>query len=172
VLHQWVKPRCRLVEDQQFRPVHERQHQADLLPVALGQLAHRTIAHHLEPLDELPHYGVVHATAGASEPGNALAASQPGEQFEVAREVSDPAVDLDAVRVGVQSQQGGPALGWPLQRQQQPDRGRLPRPVRAEEPEDLPRLHPQAQVGNCSHGAVSLGQPERLNGARHRATPP
>jgi hypothetical protein len=49
VLHQRVQPRRRLVEHQQLRTVQESQHQADLLPAALRQLAHRTIDHHLEP---------------------------------------------------------------------------------------------------------------------------
>ena len=53
VLHQRVKPRSGLVEHQQFRPVHEREDQADFLPAALGQFADRAIDHDLEPPDQL-----------------------------------------------------------------------------------------------------------------------
>ena len=53
VLHQRIEAGGRLVEDQQLGPVHERQHQADLLPVALRQLPRRTIENDLEALDQL-----------------------------------------------------------------------------------------------------------------------
>ena len=53
-LHQRVKPGCRLVEHQQLRPVHESQHQADLLAVPLRQFTDRAVGHDLEPVDQMP----------------------------------------------------------------------------------------------------------------------
>ncbi len=151
--------------------MHEGQDQADLLPAAFGQFAHRTIGHDLEPVGQLLDSGVVNAAAGAAEPGNVLAAGQARGQFKVAGKVAGPAMDLDAVSGGIKPQEGGPAPRRPLQCQQHADGGGLPRPVRAEEPEDLPWLNPQAEVGNRGGGAVSLGQPDRLNRGCHLSAP-
>ena len=53
VLQQRIQPGGRLVEHQQFGPVHEREHQPDLLPVALRQCPYRAVQLDAEPFDEL-----------------------------------------------------------------------------------------------------------------------
>jgi hypothetical protein len=58
-LHQRVKPGCRLVEHQQFRPVHESQHQPGLLAVPFRQFTDRAVDHYLERVEQMPGERVV-----------------------------------------------------------------------------------------------------------------
>ncbi len=63
-LHQGIESGGRLVEDQQFRGVCEREQQADLLPVAFRQLPDRAIHLDAEPGDQVVgHRRVVRAAA-------------------------------------------------------------------------------------------------------------
>jgi hypothetical protein len=62
----------------------------------------------------------------------------------------------------------GAAGGGTLEREQQPDRGRLARPVGAEEPEHLPRLDAQIETIDRDRRTKRRRQPERLNGGGHR----
>jgi hypothetical protein len=160
--HQRIEPGRRLVEYQQLRPVHEGQDQAGLLPVALRQFADRAIGHYLEPVGQLPCQRVA-GTAGAGESGDVLAAGQPGEQFEIARQVAGTAMNPGAADSGIKAKDPGRLL----QGQQHPDGCRFARPVRTEEAEDLPRLDPQVQAGHRGDTAVPLGQPDRLNRRGH-----
>ena len=52
VLHKWIEPARRFIEDDQVGPMHEGLHETDLLAVALRQLMDRPIELDLEPLDE------------------------------------------------------------------------------------------------------------------------
>jgi hypothetical protein len=90
--------------------VHEGQDQADLLPVPLRQFADRSVGHDLEAIDKPVGQGVVAVSAGAGEPGDVLAAGQPREEFEVAGQVAGATVDLDAIRPGIEPEEGGRPL--------------------------------------------------------------
>ena len=59
VLHERVEPGGRLIEYQQLRPMHEGQHDADLLPVPFREGPHRAIKDDVEPLDELVEEGAI-----------------------------------------------------------------------------------------------------------------
>ena len=93
--------------------MHEGEHQADLLPVALGQLAHRAVGHDLEAVDQPVRQAAAAGAAGAGEPGDVLAAGQPGEELEIAGQVADTAAGLGAARGGIEPQEQGAALGRP-----------------------------------------------------------
>lgn len=54
VLHQWVEPRGRLVEDEQLGFVHQCEHDADFLTVALRELRDLAVERQPEPLSEVP----------------------------------------------------------------------------------------------------------------------
>jgi hypothetical protein len=85
-----------------------------------------------------------------------------------AGQVSAAGVDRDAVALAVQPAHAGAAGGGTLEREQQPDRGRLARPVGAEEPEHLPRLDAQIETIDRDRRTKRRRQPERLNGGGHR----
>ena len=63
VLHQRVKSRCRLVEDDQLRSMHDGEQDADLLPIALGQRASGPLEVDLEPVHQFMEEGSVLQTA-------------------------------------------------------------------------------------------------------------
>jgi hypothetical protein len=95
-----------------------------------------------------------------------LTASQPRIQLKITGQVAGTAMNRDAVRGSVQTQNGRP-VRRPLQRHQHPDRRRLPRPIRSEKTEDPPGLNTQVQVTDSGKAAIPLGQPECLNDRCH-----
>jgi hypothetical protein len=76
-LQERVEARRRLVQDHELRPVHERLHDADLLAVALRELADRPVAHDAEALAELVAKLLVDAHAQARQRVELLTCGQP-----------------------------------------------------------------------------------------------
>ena len=98
VLHQRIEAGGGLVEDQQFRPVHEGQHDADLLPVAFGERAHGAVQDDVEPFDEVVEEGAVAHAAHAGCELDVRAARQALVQRQLPGQVADPFADGHARR--------------------------------------------------------------------------
>jgi hypothetical protein len=101
VLHEWVKARRWFVEHEQLGAVHEREHDPELLAVALRQLVDLSVQVHVEPLDELIAQPPIHAGAGAGEPVEDAPAGHPRMKLEFARQVATAGVDCDALALAV-----------------------------------------------------------------------
>ncbi len=79
-LHQGVQPSGRLVEDEQFRVVHERLHEPDLSVCCLRQCPDRSCQVQAEALGQGVDAGAGHAAAQFAEEGEHLADGQAGLQ--------------------------------------------------------------------------------------------
>ena len=97
LLDERVQARRRLVEDEQVRPVLERDDEADLLLVALGVLLVAPRRVEVEPLDERRLVGRVDAAAQVGEVLDRLGTGQAVVERELTGEVADAAVDRDRV---------------------------------------------------------------------------
>ena len=94
-----------------------------------------------------------------------LAADHGRPQERLPGDVGHPAVRGHRVGPGVHAEQFGPAAGGPVDAEQQPDRGRLPGPVRAQVAVHLAGLDRQVEGIERQRFAVALGQalgPDRL----------
>ena len=131
LLDERIQARGRLVEDQQLRPVLERDDEADLLLVALRVLLELARRVDLEALDERRLVGRVDAAAQVGEVAQRLAAGQAVVQRELARDVADAPMDRDRVDGRLDAEHEGPAAGRPDEVEDRPDRGRLAGAVRA-----------------------------------------
>ena len=85
VLQQRVQAGGRLVEDEQVGLMHEREHQADLLPIAFRQRPRRAIEIGGEPLDELVAVAELTQPSCSGQPVEVLAAGQARVEGELAR---------------------------------------------------------------------------------------
>ena len=163
LLHQRVEPAGRLVEDQQLGRVEAGQDQTDLLAVAARELAERTIEVGAEALGQ---------GFGAAD---ALDPPQTGEQpqrfastrllavAEVSGQISEPGPDRDALALSIEAEDPGAARARMQQVEEGADRRRLAGAVRAEQAEDLARLHRKSYVLDAAHVAVEFGQPVGLD---------
>ena len=142
LLQERVEAAGRLVEDEQLRLVHEGLHDADLLPVALGQPLDLPTEVEVEasaqPVDPRPW----HPTAQVAEVREQLASGLPAVDDEVAGEVADPAAQRPGpvgARVGAEHLGAAPLVGR-IRSSRMPDGGRLAGAVRAEEAVHLAAL--------------------------------
>ena len=131
-LHQRVEPARRLVEDQQVGPARERRDELHLLAVALRECPHLLVELEPEALDENVAVGDVGPAAQPREIGEGLGAGQARPEERLAGDVADPPVRGDRLAPGVDPEELGAAIARAVQAEQQADRRRLPRPVRAE----------------------------------------
>ena len=139
VLEERVQTGGRFVEDQQVGAVHERQHEADLLPVALGQRVDRAVQLGVEALGELVAVAAVAQAADRGEPVQVLAPGQPSGRARVRPAGSRRGGGSATLsRDGSRPEDAHAARCRSVQTEQQSDRGRLPGAVRAEEPEHFP----------------------------------
>ena len=97
LLDERVKAGRRLVEDEQVRPMLERDDQADLLLVALRVLLEPAARVEVEALDQRGDIGAIDPATEVAEVGDRLGAGQPVVEVELARQVADPPVDRDRV---------------------------------------------------------------------------
>ncbi len=97
VLEQRVQAGGRFVQHQQVGAVHERQHDADLLPVTFGQRVDRAVQLRVEAFGELVAIFAVAHAAYRGEPVQVLPPGQLRIKREVAGQVADAAVDRHAV---------------------------------------------------------------------------
>src|SRR4029077_20763446 len=111
--------------------------QPDLLLVAPRVLLVPAARVELERLDELRDIRLVHAATQVAEVGDRLGAGQSVVQVELARQVTDAAVDRDRIGGRLDAEDLGAAGGRPDQVEQDAHRGRLAGPVRSKEPEYL-----------------------------------
>ena len=165
-----VEPVGGLVQDQGLRVAEQRGGQCEPLPHALGVAAGPAVRGAAEP-DQLEHL----LDPLAADPRGACGDPQrgppgpPGMEHVRAGQRAD--VPQRVAQVPVRAPvDGGPAAGRHGQAEQQPDGGRFPGSVRAEEPGDAARCQLEGQVADRGDGAVPLGQ--RLDGdGTHGSSP-
>src|SRR5262249_20170405 len=90
-------------------------------------------------------------------------------------ESADPAENPGQLDGGVLAEHTAPSRRRPGEPEQAPDRGRLARPVRAEEPKDAAGLHRQLETVERPHrpappAPIALAQVLYLDDRRHRRT--
>jgi hypothetical protein len=113
----------------------------------------------LEPLEQLRAAALVQPAAEAAEQIDRLAAGQVGPEVDVSGHVREPAVERDGIAQRIAAQEPRLARIGAQQAEQNPDRGRLPGAVRAEEPVHLAGLHGQVQPIQRPGRAKGLDQP-------------
>ncbi len=167
LLDERVEARRRLVEDEQVRPVLERDDQPDLLLVALRVLLEPAARVEVERLDQLRDVGLVHAAAQVPEVGDGLRARQPVVQVELAGQVADALVDRDRVGGRLDAEDLGPPGGRPDEVEQDTHRRRLAGAVGPEEAEDLALGDLEVELDDAAMLAVGLGQALGLDDSGH-----
>ena len=138
--------------------MHERLHHPELLPVALGQVLDPPAQVQVEPLGEGPVRRGGHPTAHRPEEAEQVLPTHPLVQGQVTGQVSGLGADLHPPAAHVEPQQPGLPTRRADQPQQHPDRRRLARAVRPQEPDDLAAVHGQGQVLDPALAAVELRQ--------------
>src|SRR5947208_16348467 len=156
LLQQRVQPAGRLVEDEQFRLVHERLYHADLLPVALGQAADLRGQVEVEPPGQRGDPLAGYPAAQVAQVGQQLGDGLLPVDDEVARQVPDPPAQRHAVPAWVAAEQLDPAGGGPDQVEQDADRGGLAGTVGPEEAVDLAGVDGQVKAGQAASLPVPL----------------
>ena len=137
LFHERVEPGGRLVEHEQVGVGGERRDEGDLLPVALGVVADPLGRVEVEPLDEGGPAGLVEAALGRAEDVEALPAGEPRPERDIAGDIGEPFVERRRLAPRVTPEElDVPAAGTD-EAEDDPDRGRLARPVGAEEAVDL-----------------------------------
>src|SRR5262245_27791501 len=137
LLDERVEPGRRLVEHQQVRPVLEGDDQADLLLVALRVLLELAAGIEVQALDELLLVRRLDAASEVREVLDRLAAGELVVERELAREVAQPAMDLDRVHGRVDAEDRRLARRGADVVEQRPDRRRLAGAVWTQEAERL-----------------------------------
>src|SRR5258708_2948662 len=99
-----VEPAGGLVEDQQLRPVHESEEDAELLLVAAGVFAESPAQVEVEALRDVMHRFLVDAASHSAEEGDHLTPAEAAELWDVAGKVTDPALDFDRVAHAVEAE--------------------------------------------------------------------
>jgi len=172
VLHQRIQPGGGLVEYEQLGPVHEREHDPELLAVALRELVDAPVEADLEALHELLAPRRLDAAARVREPVEQPPAGDPRVQLQLPGEIPAARVDRDAVAPAVKPEHPRAARARMLQVEQHSDRGRLARPVGLGEPEHDPGLDAMIEVidGHCRPEA--LRQPLGVDRRAHTVSSP
>jgi hypothetical protein len=158
LLHERVEPACRLVEDQERRPVEHGLNQPDLLLVPPREPPHGTVQLGPQPLRQLARVPEI------------LEAPQPGEEpeqplprhlvleGELPWQVADPGPDLHAILPYVEAKHLATPARRPQESQERPYRRGLSRTVGPEEAEDLALLDREIHLLYAPHFApVSFG---------------
>ena len=167
LLDERVEARGRLVEDEQVRPVLERDDQPDLLLVAPRVLLVPPARVEVERLDQLRDVRLVDAAAQVAEVRDRLGAGQSVVQVELAGQVADATMDRDRIGGRLDAEDLGAAGGRPDQVEQDAHRGRLAGAVRSQEPEDLALGDLQIEVDDPPVLPVGLGQSFGLDDGGH-----
>jgi len=160
LLHQRVEPLGGLVEDGHLRVVLQRLDQAELLLHAARPAGDGTVevaGRQVEAPAQLVPPGRRRPLQVAEEP-QVLGAGQLAVEPQLPRQVADPRREVAVVGERVQAEHPGPAGGRREQPNQATDRGRLARPVGAEEAEHLPLPYLQVEVLDPDRWPVALAQ--------------
>jgi hypothetical protein len=168
-LHQGIEAARRLVQDQQLGAARERRDQLNLLPVAVGECTHLLVRIELEARGQLVAVGCVSSPAHAGEELERLGAGQRRPQVRLGGHERHPPVRLNRVAPCIDPVELRPSGARAEQAEQQPDRGRLARSVRAEVPVHLAGLDRQIEQIQRNRVAVPLRQPLGPDRDRHRS---
>jgi hypothetical protein len=159
LLQERVEPAGRLVQHQQLRLVHERLHDADLLPVALRQALDLPVEVEAEVVGEAGDPAGGDAAAQTPQVFQELAGGLPAVHDEVAGQIADPPAQGDAVGPRVEPEHPDVAGGGPDQVEQDADGGGLAGAVGAQEAVHLTGPDLQVEAGQAAvAAAVGLGQ--------------
>ena len=155
-MQQGVEAGGGLVEDQQLRVAGERLHDPDLAAVPGAQLPDRPGRVEVEPIQQPADVGLVEAAAQGAEERDGLGDGVPGIEVQLRREEPDAGADRRVTWRATQH------LGSTRRRaqdvEQQTDRRRLARPVRAEEPEDFAGHDLEIEAVDGDEAVEALGQ--------------
>ncbi len=168
VLDERVEARGGLVQDQQLGPVHERLDEADLAPVAGGEIGHLALEVAVQALRQRGDVVPVDAAAQVGEVAQRLAPGEVGVQAQLTGQVAAARLDRQRLAAAVPAEDEGAPGRRPDQVQQHADGGRLAGAVGAEEAEHLARPDLQVEVDDAAAAppAVALGQPLGDDGRR------
>ena len=147
----------------------ERDHEADLLLVALRVLLELARRIDVEALDQRCLVRAVHAATQTREVAQRLAAGEPVVQRELAWDVPDTPVDRDGIRAGLDAEDPGRPARRPDEVEDRPDRRRLAGPVRPQESEHLALIDTQVDIDDAPVRPVGLGELVGLDDRGHGA---
>ena len=164
-----VQAARRLVEDEELGLVHERLHDADLLPIALGQLADPRRHVEVEATGQCLDPVGGNAAAQVAEVGQQLATGLAAGDGEVAGQVADPPAQRGAALSGRFAEQRRHATRRADQVEQDPDRGGLAGAVGSQEAVDLAFSDIQVEPGEAASTAVGLRERLGSNQFGHRS---
>ncbi len=167
LLHEWVEPVRRLVENEEVGLVHEGLDEPDLLPIAPGELLDPTVEVEIEPFGEQLAAVNARQTAQMSKEAKELPRRQPLVEAQVAGQIAKPAANLDTIPRRIEAEDAEAPAGRPDQVEHEPDRRRLSGAVRTEEPEDLAGLDREVEIDDSPVLAVELRQLLGLQDLRH-----
>ena len=158
LLHQRVEAARRFVEQQHVGPPRECGHEGDLLPVALGVGPGPLREVEFEPFDEFAAVGLVDAALQSGEQFEALFTGEARPEADVTGHVGQVGVHLggagnvDALDLGA----AGRRFDQP---EEESERRRLARAVRAEEAEHLALGDVERQIVQRNDRSEPLRQP-------------
>jgi len=158
LLVQRVEAAGRLVEDEQVRPVHESEEDAELLLVAARVLAEPAAQVEVETLGDGANEAGVSPATHATEVGDHLLAAQAAELRHLARHVADLPLDGDRVALAVQAEDVRRAEGGADEAHETADGGALARAVGPEVAEHLLARDVKVEVEKAVPEPVVLGQ--------------
>ena len=166
-LHQRVEPRGRLVEDQQLDIGRQRRHERHLLSVALRVRPALLARVELEPLDQGGPPALDEPATQPTEQVDDLSTRQVGPQRDVTGDVGESSVQCCRLGPGVATEQPRVTAVRAQQPEEDPDRGRLPRAVRPEEPVHLTGGDRQVESVEGQRGSEAFGESGDLDSAFH-----
>ena len=153
-----------LVEDEQRRPMHEREDEQQLLLVAMRVLAVTPAEIEVEPLGEARHDRVRNSTPQAGDVRHDHGAAPAAELRRLAGDVADLALHRDGVALAVEPEDRRASARRMDHSHEEPDRRRLSRAVRSKETEHLAFVDGEIEVEDPAMSAVVFRERVRRDG--------
>src|SRR5262249_43281013 len=167
---EWVQSVGWLVEYQQAWTVHEGLYDADLALVAAGVLTKLAGGIEAQTVNQLFEIRLVDAATQMAEILEDLATGEVRIERQLARQITDNALDLHRLLPAIQIRDARCAGVWIEQRHQQANGRCLAGAVRPEKAEGLSFVDVECDVVDAPAAAVALGQPFGLDDCAHSST--
>src|SRR5271165_2280966 len=152
LFHERIKTARRLVQQEKIRAAHESCDQDELLAISLRVGADLLGRVNFEPLDQLVPVADVDATLDPSEQMKGLRAGESRPKVRFSGHIGQVLVRFDGLTLTVEPEDLGPPLGRSDEPEQEANRRRLARAVRAEVTHDL------------TFGDLEIQTPQRVGG--------
>src|SRR3989442_827439 len=166
LLMQRIESTCRLIEDEQFRSVHEREDKRELLFVSVRVLAVFPAEIERQPGRELGDVSFVDVPPKSDDVADDLRPTPATELGKLSGDVTDLLLDGHRIAIGVQPEDRRPTAGRVDHPHQQLDRRRLSGSVGPEIAKDLSRPDGELEIENAATQPVVLGQRPGLDRGR------